>query len=313
MILTTRERLSRITAILLVMVLATTSACSVLDRSGLLSNQMKTEAEHCEAFESAFFEAMEKKDAKAIRKLFSPRARSRASDLDEGIEYLFAVCGGEKIKAGQDNKSSTEHIEKGKNTWELHAYCFFTIGEHEYMVNWTEYLKYDEDERIIGIYSIDITDRSETEERDYPFTAAGIYHPGRYEANQAIKALVSLYTLDHTATDRDPKYEIPDESEWSYLWDPDVYAALDQQDKDDMAHYFINDRSRTFYAGWFEYPDEGGIVFYCPARFALHHNGYFGIRFNSEGKIVGIVLDIYHAAYAPVEEGLHGFDDTRSA
>ncbi|MBO4473876.1 MAG: DUF5104 domain-containing protein [Clostridiales bacterium] len=311
-----RIAVRRTLSLLLMFLITATSfavtSCSILDRSELLSNQMKIEAEHCEAFESAFFEALEKKDAKSITKLFSPRARSRTPDLDEGIEYLFTVCGGEKITAGKDNKSSLQNIEKGRNTWEMDAYCFFSIGDHEYMVSWVEFLKYDEDERMIGIYSIDITDKEETEKRDYPFTAAGIYHPGRYEVNQVIKQLVSLYTLDHTATDREPKYEIPDESEWNYLWDPDVYAGLDQQDKDDMAHYFINDRSRTFYAGWYEFPDEGGVVFYCPARFALHHGGCFGIRFNDDNKIVGISLDIYHAAYTPVEEGIHGFDDTRS-
>ena len=306
-----RKALFLITAIFLSMSLLLPTSCSILDRSGLLSNQMKIEMDACKEFEEAFFEALEKKDEKKIRKLFSPRALQRADDLDEGIAYLFELYGGGKVTFEKDNRSSYHNFEKDKNRWEMHAYCFFTDGETEYRVNWVQFLKYDEDERMLGVYQIDMIVYEEGISQDALYLTAGIHHPGRSTANHAIGILDTLYQLDHKATDRDPKYELPDESAWNGLWDPDVYASLAQQDKDDMAHFFIDERSRKLLTGWFEFPKEGGMVYYCAIRFALH-DGSLGIRFNDDGLITGMTIDIYRASFNTVEEGLHGFDDTRS-
>ncbi|MBR3057522.1 MAG: DUF5104 domain-containing protein [Clostridiales bacterium] len=307
------QRIRRILAGILVMavILGMTGCSGFLDRTGLLSNQAKIEAEACEAFEKDFFQALEKEDPKLVKKLFSPRALQRAEDLDEGIEYLFGLCGGEKAVFKKDNKSAYQNIEKKKNTWEMHAYCFFTCGDREFKVNWTQYLEYDEDERMIGVYTLNLCPSDDTYATHSIYSAAGIHHPGRYAENEAIWVLDTLYLTDHKATDRNPEYKLPDESTWSGLWDEDVFSELDQQDKDDMAHFFLNDRSREFGPGWFEITKDGSMIYHCKLRFALQW-GCFGVRFNEDGKITGIAVDIYHESYNEVKEGIHGFDDTRS-
>ena len=302
-------------SLVLVLVLSTVlgmSGCTgFLDRAGLLSDQAKVESEACKAFENDFFKAMEKEDPKLVKKLFSPRALQRTDDMDEGIDYIFELCGGEKPEFVKDNKSASQHYEKKKNSWIMYAYCIFSCGDKEFQVNWTQYLRFDEDERMIGVYTFTVCPFDDLYEYHSVYSASGIHHPGRYIANDALLVLDTLYLTDHNVTDQNPEYNLPDESTWSDLWEPDVFATLDQQDKDDMAAFFLNDRSREFGAGWFEYTDDGGLVYYCALRFALKH-GCFGIRFNADGKIIGIAVDIYRASYNEVKEGIHGFDDTRS-
>jgi len=299
----------RILSCVLVVVMAGSAAsCTVLDKTGMLSNDSEKEHKAMEEFETAFFEAIEKNDTKKMKALFSPRAQEYAEDLEEGIEYILGLCGTGKIVKGKDNVSSTKYYESEGTTWEVRPYCMFTCDGREFRVNWTQYLDYGEDAKMIGVYQIALNDLS-AGDNIYTISSAGIWHPGRAPINNAFRTLDELFLTDHKASDRNPKYEIPDESTWRDLWDADVFDALAQEDKDTMAKFFVDERSRKWLgAGRISY-DGMDTFYFCTVRHALK-SGSFGMRFNKDGKLTGIALDMDTTKMKDVKEGIHGFEGT---
>ncbi|MBO4496437.1 MAG: DUF5104 domain-containing protein [Clostridiales bacterium] len=297
-----------IACIFALLMLVSATSCSTFGRAGQLSGQVQQEHERIDIFKEAFFKALESKDHDAMEGLFSSRALKRTDDLDESIDYVFDLCGGKKVTVGTSSSSSTQHIEKNKNIWELHAYCYFTVDNQEYKVFWVEFMKFDEDKQMLGVYMINVTEKSD-EKSDPLYTCAGLYTPSRSKYNAAILTLDKLYLTDHKATDQKPAYNIPDESTWSDLWDPSVFATLAQEDKDAFAKFFVDERSRDIYEGWYEIEDDGTTIYYARVRHALK-KGVLGIRYNSDGLITGITIDLEHTTLKDVPEGIQGFEDT---
>ncbi len=297
-----------LSGVLVILMVAGVGACAGLGRAGLLSSDSEKEHTAMQEFEDAFFEALEKNDAKKMKRLFSPRAQEYAEDLEDGIEYIFGLFGKGKPVKGKDNVSSTKHIEKKKTTWEMRPYCVFSCDGREFRVNWTQYLEYDEDSKMIGVYQLVLNDLS-VGENIYTISSAGIWHPGRAPINEAFRTLDELYLTDHKASDRDPKYELPDESEWRELWDADAFDELEQEDKDAMAKFFVDERSRKWLgAGRISF-DGDDILYCCAVRHALK-SGSFGMRFNKDGRLTGLTLDMEHTKMKDVKEGIHGFEGT---
>ena len=117
-------------------------------------------AEYRSAQKQAEFlvDAIERKDAQAIKDKFSPYAQKNIDDLDEKIDRLI-----EEFPGWNDDYEITDTMERwsnhGKITYMLTPSFDFDVDGISYRMRIIYYTESDEDESKLGYYSIQIVDR----------------------------------------------------------------------------------------------------------------------------------------------------------
>ncbi|MDE6021281.1 MAG: DUF5104 domain-containing protein [Ruminococcus sp.] len=116
-------------------------------------------------------DAIERKDAQAIKDKFSPYAKSNIDNLDEKIDRLI-----EEFPGWNDDYELTDTFQRwsnhGKITYMLTPSFDFEVDGKTYRMRIIYYTESDEDESKLGYYSIQIMDLYD---RDY---TSGVYMHG---------------------------------------------------------------------------------------------------------------------------------------
>lgn len=116
-------------------------------------------------------DAIERKDAQAIKDKFSPYAQSNIDNLDEKIDRLI-----EEFPGWNDDYELSDTFERwsnhGKITYMLTPSFDFEVDGKAYRMRIIYYKKSDEDESKLGFYSIQIMDLHAS---DY---SSGVYMHG---------------------------------------------------------------------------------------------------------------------------------------
>jgi hypothetical protein len=304
-----RTRRGSLAFLILLSIAIALTSCAQLQkmREDMLSNDVQKEKEAMYAFEDDFFQALEKEDRKGIKNCFSKFSKAHADDWDEAIDYLFTVYTGGKIKKTKDSNSSYKTIEKKKNSWTVSAYCQFTADGKEYQINWTQYLTFDEDPDMIGVYSLSLVERGEQEIPD--FSIAGIFWPGKEPALHAISTLHSIgYESGKTQQNKvRADRTLPDESSWKDLFDDQIFASLDQSSKNDLILFFMNYQGQHFKQLWIEERSDAQYL-YSTLHYTMK-DGVFGMKFNEDGKITGITMKLGVDELNEIPDGITGFEE----
>lgn len=107
-------------------------------------------------------DAIERKDAQAIKDKFSPYAKKNIDDLDEKIDRLI-----NEFPGWNDDYEITDTCERwsnhGKITYMLTPHFDFNANGTEYRMRIIYYAESDEDKSKLGYYSIQIIERNNTE------------------------------------------------------------------------------------------------------------------------------------------------------
>ena len=85
------------------------------------SSSQSYEANISDALFTTILDAIEKKDADAIKALFSERALKEAEDIDASIEYLFNLFDGEVASWERGALSSDGSFRYGKLSNQIHT------------------------------------------------------------------------------------------------------------------------------------------------------------------------------------------------
>lgn len=138
----------------------------------------------------AFFEAVDAKNAQAVKELFSPRAQAEAENLDEEIEKLFAFYTGSTEKCERDGVGATwgsndhgSHVRSGSDWFAVvcdgaNYYCDFTMV-----------FENDKNKEEVGVWSISLVSEKVKCAEDFSFSAEAGLHaeadaPGDYQTRR---------------------------------------------------------------------------------------------------------------------------------
>ena len=113
-------------------------------------------------------DAVKHGDAAALKKLFSPRAREKATDLDGGLKYFLSVFPSGKLTwktKGTGSKSDTEGL---KQAVELYANYAVSVNGENYSLHFAYFSVNSLDPDNVGIYALGVAPRA-----DYGYTASG--------------------------------------------------------------------------------------------------------------------------------------------
>jgi hypothetical protein len=103
-------------------------------------------------------DAVKNHDAAALKKLFSPRAREKATDLDGGLKYFLSVFPSGRMTWESEGTGSGGINEYPKQTVELFASYKVSVGGKKfdlYFVDFTVNSAADPDN--VGIYALGVT------------------------------------------------------------------------------------------------------------------------------------------------------------
>jgi hypothetical protein len=143
-------------------------------------------------------DAVKHHDAAALKKLFSPRARENAADLDGGLTYFLSVFPSGKLTWKTKGTGLTGNTESFKRATELYGnYEVFANGE-KYSLHFAYFPVNDFDPRNVGIYALGVAPRA-----DFGYTASGAKKPFAVWVSQ-----FGINETTHTATG-DPGVYVP--------------------------------------------------------------------------------------------------------
>lgn len=189
-----KRRLLAVAGALLVM--GTLSSCSLVPS---VPGSFHDDSEQVAAVQMRHIaDAVKNHDAAALKKLFSPRAREKAADLDSGLKYFLSLFPSGKMTWETQGTGLTGHVGNLKQVTELSGnYRVLADGK-----KWNLHFAYisvnDYDRKDVGIYALGAVPPSEN-----GYTPSGARKPFPLWAGQFV---VSETT--HTATG-DPGVYIP--------------------------------------------------------------------------------------------------------
>ena len=128
--------------------------------------------------------ALDNKDKKSIKNMFSTNSLKEANDIDSGINYLLEFYNGEVIskEAAYTGKNSTN--SNGEKTSELDCMYLVKTDVDEYLVFFIYKIEDTKDPDNIGLYMLQIIKQANREnEFDWgnKIRCAGIYIPAETE------------------------------------------------------------------------------------------------------------------------------------
>lgn len=154
--------------IIILMLLFSLTACSLKENAMNIVNEAKEElkedlqelqesdnsnADKKISVENIVIEALENKDAEAIKNLFSEKALSLTEDIDEGIDYMLSIYEGDFVEITQRNQSFTSHSGE-KMSCEVHPVCVFKTTKNYYKLTWDEWTVQEKEPERLGVYSM---------------------------------------------------------------------------------------------------------------------------------------------------------------
>lgn len=124
--------------------------------------------------------AIENKDQKAIKELFSKEALAEADDIDASIEYLFNLFDGEVISWERDTLSSSESIRNGKESLLIQSWYTVTTENGKYLFLLLNYDVNTIEPKLKGLYTlhaIDDADENAVWTTWQDMKVPGVYRP----------------------------------------------------------------------------------------------------------------------------------------
>lgn len=166
-------RISLIVSVLIISLCVT--SCTLLNADRFLIDDGKLS----ETRFQNIIEAIEKKDKKGLKKMFSTNALKEAEDIDEGIEYIFKFYKG-KIISKDDSSQGSGSNEYGKRTYELKSCYTVKTDKDTYTVFFIDQIVDTADKDNVGLYMIQIIKDSDNDRQfdwGVVYKCAGIYRP----------------------------------------------------------------------------------------------------------------------------------------
>lgn len=100
-------------------------------------------------------DAVRSHDAAALKKLFSPRAREKAADLDRGLSYFLATFPSGKITWKSVVTDSSDYTKLSRKTEELFSLYKISAGGKEYSLFFADFTVNDADDpKNVGLYAL---------------------------------------------------------------------------------------------------------------------------------------------------------------
>lgn len=128
--------------------------CTLPDRGDGLAGSNRTEKEMGDQLMQNILDALEAKDADAIRNLFSDYALEHAENIDERIEELIRFYPGCDEYAG--NVPIHRTAERGEIIYVLMPEYKVTVGDEVYQMCLTTQIENDIEPDKVGLYSIQV-------------------------------------------------------------------------------------------------------------------------------------------------------------
>lgn len=235
----------------------------------LLSDSVKKEKEAVKHFEKVFFDAIENNDGEKLKSCFSPRALEQAGDIDKGIEYVLKAYNDGKATITDDNISSYTEYKKNAGSRVIHGKCEFRSGENNYLVKWTEWLKYEADPDMVGVYSVELFDLSESADTTF-YDIAGIAYPERRFLDDSIGTIFNFDGVTENTTD---------------IFSEELLEEADSYQLECLLD-FIGRDARIFNRMWVE-NSGGSYTAYADLRFAME-DYIMALKYNDEKKIIAV-------------------------
>ena len=141
------------------------------------------------ATSTEIMESIAEKDAERLKSVFSETALAESEDMDEAIEYLFAVLDGDDITWETDgNLSSYTRSDGGEKTSKLREYIEIKKGEDAYVmfvkINWID----TEFPENVGVFNMILYTDADWDTGPIPWTELtqipGVSIPGDYIDNE---------------------------------------------------------------------------------------------------------------------------------
>lgn len=137
-----------------------------------------------DTFEQAL-KAIQEKDEKKVKELFSTKALKEAKNLEINMRYLFNLYQGDLVSWELDGVPSVnERIESGIKTKRFVYYCDIITTENQYVIFILQYPSDIADTENEGIYALRMI-KAEDENTQFGYMEdmeiAGIYNPANME------------------------------------------------------------------------------------------------------------------------------------
>jgi hypothetical protein len=133
------------------------SSCSLLPSSppSSLYNDSKQQSD---VEMQRIADAVKNHDAAALKMLFSPRAREKATNLDNGLKYFLSVFPSGRMTWESEGTDSGGLDEFPKQTVELFAYYKVSVAGKEYDLYFADFtVNTAVDPHNVGIYALGVT------------------------------------------------------------------------------------------------------------------------------------------------------------
>jgi len=173
------------------MIMTTLGGCFFpASRTEKLNKDYISDKEAIKNVEDTVIQALETKDEKLLKSIFSEKALTRAGDMDKGIDYIFDLYKGDFVEISEENHSTDEHMERNKNTRDIAAQCKITTTEDEYILSWRHWTVQEEDPSSVGVHSLRLI---KADKHCSFYAIAGIEYPERYVVHEVMDGFVDAY------------------------------------------------------------------------------------------------------------------------
>lgn len=171
------------------------SGCLSLFRSNsrteMLNEDYKSEIHAISDVETEVIKALNTKDKKLLKSIFSQKAICAAEDIDIGIDYLFSIYEGDLVEISGRNHSSEEHIEAAGRTKMISAWCYIKTTLNTYKLSYLLYSVNEMDSSHKGVYRLSLYPEENLRMMDYDkFRIAGIDYPDREIVHTTTSAIL---------------------------------------------------------------------------------------------------------------------------
>ena len=125
--------------------------------------------------------AIDNKDADSLKALFSKQSLADATDLDQGVEYIFSIVSGE-LQSFEIDHIHTSDVLGSQHSKMFDAYFTITTSDNDYRMYFSYWYENSVNPDMIGVYRIKLVTR-ETIDNTADFkwgevsSPAGIYNP----------------------------------------------------------------------------------------------------------------------------------------
>ncbi len=192
--------MKKLITIITLLVTMSLSGCSLNnERINLLDASSKSEYEAMKYVEDTVIKALETKDKKLLKSIFSKHALKYSKDIDEGIDYMFNVYEGKFKKNLYENHASDMRRDNGKKRLDYGAWIEFKTTEGEYRLGWEEYISNDFNPSKKGVYFLRLMKK--TKKINMYAAILGVSYPRRMHINKSLGIIRKAFRSDEVKSD----------------------------------------------------------------------------------------------------------------